>query len=463
MNNPEHLRSHSLDFFVNDTWRVRPNLTVTLGLRYEYNSPAVDAANRANLYNPATGGLVPVGVNGFPRAGYNGDLNNFAPQIGFAWTPRSGGKTVVRGAYGIHYDQSSLAPGEGLYFSAPYFNLGVAFPIQGFFTPSLSSPFVFPFPIPASATTFQRDLRTPYYQQWNFGIQRELGAARVVEIAYVGTKGTRLLDSRNINQPAPSLTPNAPGLNPAFADIDIIESNANSIYHSFQARFQQRLSHGLSALASYTYSKSIDDSSGFFSTTADPNFPQNSHNLSAERGLSDFDIRNRLAISYAYDLPIARGHRYLGGWQSFGILTVQSGQPFTVALLPSIDIANTGQGELGFGANQRPNVIGNPSVANQGPNEWFNTSAFAPASPGHFGNAGRNALTGPGLGTFDFSIVKNTQLREKLNMQFRTEFFNLFNRTNFNLPDSFLGSSTFGQILSAQDPRRVQFGLKFLF
>ena len=108
-------------------------------------------------------------------------------------------------------------------------------------------------------------------------------------------------------------------------------------------------------------------------------------------------------------------------------------------------------------------MVGNPSIANQGPNEWFNTAAFAPASPGHFGNAGRNILSGPGLADFDFSIIKNTRFGERLNTQFRAEFFNLFNRTNFNLPDSFLGSSTFGQILSAQDPRRVQFGLKLLF
>jgi len=282
-------------------------------------------------------------------------------------------------------------------------------------------------------------------------------------VAYVGAKGTHLIDSRDINQALPSVNPQNLRPNPAFNDIDIIESAANSTYHSLQARFQQRLSAGLSMLASYTFAKSIDDASGFFSTTGDPNFPQNSHNLSAERGLSDFDIRHRFVVSYAYDLPFWKSHRWAGGWQSFGILTLQTGQPFTVALIPSLDIANTGQGELGFGANQRPNIVGNPSISNQGPNAWFNTAAFAPAAPGHFGNAGRNILTGPGLGDFDWSIEINTRFTEHLNMQFRTEFFNLFNRASFNLPDNFLGDSTFGQILSAQDARRVQFGVKFLF
>ena len=464
-NNPEHLRTHSVNLFANETWRVRSNLTFTFGARWEYNSPAVDAANRANLYNPATGTLVPVGQNGFPSGGYNPVYSNVAPSAGFAWSPGSHRSMVIRAAYGIHYDQSSLAPAEGLYFSAPYYTLNVYYPIQGLFTPSISDPFPtnFPFPYPATATAFQRNLQTPYIQQWNFGIQQELGKSRVLEVAYVGTKGTHLIDSRDINQPQPSTNPDFMRPNPAFADINIIESGANSIYNSLQARLEQRLSHGLSLLASYTYSKSIDDASGFFSSTGDPNFPQNSYDLRAERGLSDFDIRNRFVLSYAYDIPLAKGHRWLGGWQSFGVLTFQSGQPFTVALLPSIDNANVGQGELGFGANQRPNVVGNASLANPGAQEWFNTAAFAIAPPGEFGNAGRNILEGPGLDTVDFSIVKNTRFRERLNTQFRAEFFNLLNHANFNLPDNFLGSSTFGQILSAQDPRRVQFGVKLLF
>jgi hypothetical protein len=464
MNNPEHLRTHSYNFFVNDTWRLRPDFTVTLGLRYEYNSPGVDAANRASVYNPSTGMLAAVGMDGFPRAGYNADLNNFAPQIGLAWSPGGRGNTVIRAAYGIHYDQSSLAIGEGLYFSAPYYNLNVYYPTQTY-NLSLSNPFPndFPYPYPASATAFERNLRTPYIQQWNFGVQRRLGQSRVAEIDYVGSKGTRLIDSRNINQALPSTNPENLPPNPYFADVDIIESNANSVYHSLQARFEQRLSKGLSALASYTWAKSIDDTSGFFTTTGDPNFPQNSYDLSAERGRSDFDINQRFTLSYAYDLPIAKGHRWLGGWQSFGVLTFQTGQPFTVMLQEDNDNSNTGFSNLGYGANNRPNVVGNPHVSNPSALEWFNTAAFAVAPYGTFGNAGRNILNGPGLATVDFSIVKNTRVTERLNAQLRAEFFNLLNHTNFNLPDNFVGDPTFGQITSAQDPRRLQLALKFLF
>jgi hypothetical protein len=464
-NNPQHLRSRSYDFFVNDAWRARPDLVLTLGWRYEYNSPAVDAANRANVYNPATGSLVQLGQSGFPRGGYNPDYHDIAPRIGLAWSPGGRNTTVFRAAYGIHYDQSPLAPGEGLYFSAPYYNFNLYYPIQGLVNLSLSNPFPsnFPFPYPGSAIAFQRNLRTPYVQQWNFGIQRQLGKSRVFEIAYVGSKGTHLIDSRNINQPQPSVNQQNPGPNPYFSEIDIIESQANSTYHSLQGRLQQRLWQGLSLLASYTYAKSIDDASGFFNTTGDPNFPQNSYNLSAERGRSDFDIRQRFTLGYAYDLPVFKGHRWMGGWQTFGVLTFQTGQPFTVALLPDIDNTNTGISQLGFGANGRPNVVGNARLSNPTPGEWFNTAAFATPPYGHFGNAGRDILDGPGSQTVNFSIVKNNAVTERLNLQFRTECFNLLNRTNFNLPDNFVGSPTFGQVVSAEDPRRIQFALKVLF
>ncbi len=462
MNNPEHVRTHSLDFFAQDTWRVLPNLTINLGLRYEYNSPAVDAQNAANVYNPQTGTLVQVGQNGFPRAGYNPDYTNFAPQIGIAWSHHN---TVIRAAYGIHYDESELAVSEGLYFSAPYYNLRVAFDYPGIPPLTLEDPFPtnFPIPVPASATAFQRNLATPYMQQWNLGVQQQLGASRVLEVAYVASKGTHLLDSRDINQPQPSTNPDFVRPNPNFADIDIIETEANSTYNSLQVRLEQRLWHGLSVLASYTYSKSIDDASNFFSSTGDSNFPQNSYDLSAERGLSNFDIRNRFTLSYGYNIPFAVGHRWLGGWQSFGVLTFQSGQPFTVLLLRDDDNSNTGQTDILGGSNDRPNVIGNPNLSNPTAAEWFNTSAFAMSPYGTFGNEGRNIVTGPGLETIDFSIIKNTRLAERLNMQFRSEFFNLLNHANFNLPDNFVGSPTFGQVTSAQPARRIQFGLKFLF
>jgi hypothetical protein len=314
-------------------------------------------------------------------------------------------------------------------------------------------------------------------QHWNANVQRQLGRSRVLEVAYVGSKGTKLLSARDINQPQPSvLPPNLPFIprpNPFFDDVNLIESRASSSYHSLQARFQQRLSMGLALLGSYTWSKSIDDASNFFTSAGDPNFPQNSYDLRAERALSNFDVRHRLSVSYSYDLPFGRGRAFLAdrgflttlltGWQTYGIVTAQTGRPFTVALIQEFDNSGTGRSSLGFGANDRPVVIGNPNDGPRTPEQWFDTSAFSFPAPGTFGNAGRNILTGPGYQNVNASLVKNTSFGERVSLQLRAEVFNLFNHPNLNLPDNFLGSPTFGRVTSARDPRHIQFGAKLLF
>jgi hypothetical protein len=443
-------------------------------LRYEYNSPPVDKFDRANLYDPSTGTLVRVGTNGIPRGGYDPDRNNFAPRLGLAWTLGSKGDTVLRAGYGVYYDQSALAPSEGLYFNSPFFDFNLFFSLPGL-PLTLNNPFPsnFPVPLPHSAFAFQRDLRTPYTQQWNVSLQQALGRTRVIEVAYVGSKGTKLITARDINQPRPS--PVSPNLrpNPQFDDITFEESSANSSYNALQVRFQQRLDFGLSVLSAYTWAKSIDNASSFFSSAGDPNFPQDSFNTAAERGRSNFDVRHRFSLSYGYDLPFGKGRTFLAGdgvlpviltgWQTFGIVTLQSGRPFTVALLSDIDQSNTGRSTLGFGANDRPNVVGNADVSHHTPDQWFNPSAFAFPAFGSFGDAGRNILDGPGFANFNVSLMKTTRLKEGLDLQFRAEAFNLFNHPNFNLPDNFLGSPTFGRILSAQSPRHIQLGLKLLF
>ncbi|CAN5296440.1 hypothetical protein BH18ACI2_BH18ACI2_19710 [soil metagenome] len=474
VDNHQHLRGESYNFFFNDSFRATPRLTLTYGLRYEYNSPPVDTEDRANIYDVATRTLIPVGTNGIPRSGYEDDKNNLAPRVGLAWTLGDESNTVLRAGYGVYYDQNALAPGEALYFNAPFFDLNLYFSLPGL-PLTLNAPFpsFFPFELPVTAVAFQRDLRTPYMQHWHLSVQQQLGSNRVLEVAYVGSQGTKLLTARDINQPPASAQRPNPRPVPQFDDINLLESRANSNYHSLQARLQQRLTAGLSLLASYTYAKSIDDASNFFSSAGDPNFPQDSRNTRAERGRSNFDVRHRFSLSYAYDLPFGRGRRFLAdnrfittlvtGWQTYGIVTLQTGRPFTVALLPEIDISNTGRSNLGFGANDRPNVTGAPSLAHRTPERWFNTDAFAFPAFGTFGNAGRNILDGPGFQNVNASLVKNTALTETINLQLRAEAFNLFNRPNFNLPDNFLGSPTFGQILSAQSPRRLQFGLKLLF
>ncbi len=465
LDNHQHLRTEGYHFFAQDSFRPRSDVVVSFGLRYEFNSPPVDADDRANTFDSVRHALVRVGTEGVPRAGYRADRNNFAPRVGVTWAP-GGRSTVLRAGYGLYYDQSALAPGEGLYFNAPYFDFRLFFPVpEANFFLRVDDPFPAQFPIalPSSALAFDRDLRSAYLQHWNVGVQQQFGKSRVLEVAYVGSKGTRLLGARDINQPRPS--PARPNLrpDPRFDDINLIESRGNSSYNSLQVRLQQRMAAGLSLLAAYTFAKSLDDGSSFFSSAGDPNYPQDSMNLRGERGRSNFDARHRLSFSYAWDLPLGKRGAWLSGWQTTGIWTLQSGRPFTVALLPDLDQSNTGRSILGFGANDRPNVLRDPQLSDRRPERWFDTSAFALPAFGNFGNAGRNALEGPGLFTANIAVLKNTSLTERANLQFRAEFFNLFNRVNFDLPDIFYGSPTFGRVLSAQNPRRVQLGIKLLF
>jgi hypothetical protein len=454
LDNPQDVRTESYGVFVQDSIDLRPDLTLSAGLRYEFTSPPVDAADRASLYNPATGQLQAVGTGGLPRAGYASDKNNWAPRVGLAWAPASG-RIVLRGGYGIHYNQSALAPSEGLYFNAPYFQLRA-------YLPSATAPLFVnnPFPdasifFPQSATAFQPDLRTPYLHQFNVNVQRQLGPARLVEVAYVGSRGRNLIAGRDLNQPAASPQPLNLRPNPLFGDITYIESRARSRYDSLQLRFEQHLDRGLSVLAAYTLGKSEDDASAFFPSSGDPNFPQDSNDLAAEWGRSNFDVRHRASISLAQSLP----------WdmQITSVITLQSGRPFTVVLLPENDNSNTGRSALGFGANDRPNVSGDPPVDDPGPARWFNTAAFSLPAFGTFGNAARNIVDGPGYANVNVALLKHVRLGADTRLQLRAEGFNVFNRANFDLPDNYFGSPTFGQVLSAQAPRRVQLGARLLF
>lgn len=462
VDNPQRLRTNSYNFFGQDEWKITPKATLTLGVRYEFNQAPYDAQNRASLFDQASRSLVRLGTGNTPRGAYSADKNNFAPRIGLAVTPFGSG-AVVRAGYGVYYDQSSTAPTEGIYFNRPYFKLNTYF-IGPTYLLFLHNPFPsdFPIPVPDSAVTYQRDYRTAYIQHWNLNLQQPLGRGRVLEIGYVGTKGTKLMGGRDGNQPGPSTSQRNLRPDPRWGDITLIESRSNSIYHSMQARFEQRMSRGLSFLGSYTFGKSIDDASAYFSSSADPNFPMDSNNASLERGRSSYDVRQRLSLAYVYDIPLAR-NRWYGGWQTNGAWTFQGGRPFTVSLLSDLDRSNTGRTSFGFGANDRPLRLRDGASGNPRPSAWFDTSAFALQPFGTFGNAGRNILDGPGLAVMNLSLTKNTRLAEGVNLQIRLEAFNALNRANFDLPDSVFDSGTFGRVLSAGAPRHLQLGLKLLF
>jgi len=469
LDNPQHLRTEYYAAFVQDNVRIRPDVTLSAGLRYEVSSPPVDADDRASLYDPVTHSLLAVGTAGLPRGGYEADRNNWAPRIGIAWTADAQGQTVLRGAYGIRYNQSALAPSEGLYFNSPYFNYAAYFTSPlGLVTLSDPFPRNFPIPTPNSALGIQRDLHTPYVQEFNANIQRQLGATRLAEVGYVASRGRNLIAARDINQPQPSTA--RPNLrpDPRFDDITFIESRARSRYDSLQASFQQRYAFGCTMLVAYTLGKSMDDASGFFASAGDPNFPQDSDNPRAEWGRSNFDVRHRFSVSFSYDVPFGRDRgnaveAILGGWTVSGIVAIQSGRPFTVGLLPELDNSNTGRANLGFGANDRPNLNGDPELGSATADRWFNTAAFSMPPFGSFGNAGRNVLEGPGYQNVNLALLKQLPLSARARLQLRVEAFNLLNRVNLDLPDNFFGSPTFGQVLSAQSPRHVQVGARLSF
>ena len=459
LDNPQNLRAQNWSVFANDEWRASNALTVSAGVRYDYIAPPVDKDDRANLYDLSQGLVVRVGTSGMPRGGFEPDRNNVAPRAGFSWALDEGAASVVRGGYGVYFNQGALATSEGLYFNPPYFNLSV-----NIASTTLTSPFpAVPAFFPQSATAYQRDLQTPWMEHWNIGVQRQLGRTRVFEVSYVGSRGHDLISARDANQPAPSTR--IPNLrpNPLFADVTLLESRGSSRYNSMQIKFQQRVDAGLSVLAHYTYGKSTDNASAFFTSAGDPNFPQNSLDPDAEVGRSSFDVRHRGALSFSYTLPLS-GSIWLDNWHVHCVATFNSGRPFTVALLPDLDQSNTGRSNLGFGNNDRPNVSGDPSPAagDRSENRWFNTDAFSLPPFGTFGNAGRNIVEGPGYRNVNIGITKVVPVGPT-RLQLRLETFNVLNRANLDLPDMFFGSPTFGRILSAGSPRRVQFGVKALF
>jgi hypothetical protein len=459
LDNPQNLRAQSWGLFVQEDWTATNALTLSAGIRYDYVGPAVDRDDRANLYDVSQGTLVAVGSAGMPRGGFNPDRNNVAPRVGFSWGLGPERRTVLRGGYGVYFNQGALATAEGLYFNPPYFNLSVNIASTTLSNPFPANPGFFP----QSATAYQGDLQTPWMEHWNIGVQRQLGRRRMVEVSYVGSRGHDLISARDVNQPAPGTA--IPNLrpNPLFSDITLIESRGRSRYNALQFRAQQRLDAGWSVLGGYAYGKSTDNASGFFTSAGDPNFPQNSLDPEAEEGRSSFDVRHRISLGFSWILP-SGGNKWLADWQVHGIATLNSGRPFTAALHPDIDRSNTGRSNLGFGYNDRPNVSGEPSLPadERTADRWFNTGAFSMPAFGSFGNAGRNTLEGPGYRNLNLGLTRLLPIGDA-QLQLRIEAFNAFNRANFDLPDGFLGSPTFGRILSAGSPRRIQFGVKASF
>jgi hypothetical protein len=502
------LRGNSLNFYGQDTYKITSRLTLNAGLRYELPFPYTEIHNRTNLFEPgvqskifpnAPAGLVYPGDPGVPAGLIPTEKTAFAPRVGLAWDPKGNGRSLVRAAYGLFYDPYYTGQGGPLQTpnSAPPF---LQTPQLGFPVASFANPFggVNPFAgsgfaQPMTLLTLDSKLRLPYAQDWNFNVQKSFGADWLLEVGYVGTKGTKLprfiegnpavfgpgatennVDQRRLHSGCTLAQPTPCN----FASVGLISGIANSNYNALEASLKKRFSHGLSFLASYTLSKTIDDVSSFNitgsasqSVAGENDLAQNPFDLAAERGRSMFDARNRLVLSYEWSLPFwkhpERWYQYaLGDWQVNGITTFMSGTPFTVYDSQDVDLQGGAPEISGFSSN-RPNLIGNPNSGPRTPQEWFNTGAFQRLDPvaqaGQFGNEGRNVLQGPGYQQWDFSAIKNIPIRESKTLQLRAEFFNIFNHANFRLPNSDISSPDFGKISEAQPGRLVQLALKFLF
>ncbi len=513
------IRDRAVDLYGQDTYKVTSHLTLNFGLRYELPFPATENKNRVNLFVPgaqsrvipgAPAGLLYPGDPGVPAGLIHVEKTAFAPRLGVAWDPRGDSKMVVSAAYGIFYEPYYTGQGGPLQdpiSTPPYLKtLQLGFPVNSFANPFYSpDPFGVPFPEPMTLLVVSRSLHLPYAQDWNLNVQRSFGVDWLLQVGYVGTTGVRLPRFIEGNPPVyvpgfdangnPNSTTAADNVNERrlysgctleqptnciYSSVGEIASIANSSYNALEASLRKRFSHGLSLLVSYTWSHSIDDISSFNITgsasqpvAGENDLAQDPFDLAAERGRSMFDARHRFVLSYQWALPFLQHSsnwygKAMGNWQLNGILTAMSGTPFTV--FDSNDVSLQGQAPeiSGFSSN-RPNVVGNPNSGPRTAAEWFNVSAFQkitqdPNSPvEQFGDEGRNAVQGPGYVNWDFSAFKNIRLTESKEFQFRGEFFNVLNHTNFRLPVSDIESPTFGQIQSDVSQRKIQVALKFLF
>ena len=458
--------------YFQDDWKVTQNLTLNLGVRYDlFGLPKeINGVSRTLRFD-----LDPSGPVLWPEPGQVVDLwlneyNYVSPRFGFAW--RIGDKTVARGGYGIfrtaaHFDNVNilqLNPGAGASLTITNGALNPVATIQNPVPREL-----FPQNPIYNVVTLPEDRkrRNAYVQNWNLQLSRQITGNDLIEVGWVGSKGTFLDTSlNNYNNPLPSLLPfdQARRLYPQYNRIRMIVADGNSIYHSLQSRYEHRFSKGLSFTGAYTWSHLTDDTGQSVNRGAcQCQDPRNRGRAERADGLEDF--RHRLAAGYMWELPWGEGlsgfaGAFLGGWQAGGIINFQSGSPFNI--IQSGDTQN-----VEFSGWSRPDLL--PGVqaelSDPDPANWFNTAAFS-RSVGRFGTAPRNTLVGPGLNTFDLSLSKTFKMPYATSHEllFRTEFFNAFNTPQFASPGSTLGTGTFGRVTGTRaDNRQIQFALKYLF
>jgi carboxypeptidase family protein/TonB-dependent receptor-like protein len=462
-------------FFVQDDWRVNDKFSINAGLRYDFITPAMEAENRqANFVPDGTGSLVFASDGSLSERGLvNPDKNNFAPRIGLVYKLNE--KTVLRGGYGLFYnlfdrigseDQIALNP-PGLQnislvssgSQGPLFLLRNGYP-GAFFQPINLDPAAGQLRA-LRIRGVSEDAPKSQVQQASIGFQRELLTGLVLSMDGVWTKGTNLAHLVNLNQPRNG---NGPLPYTSFGFIEWRTQRGHSEYKGVDVGLDKRFSNGYSIGVAYTLSDSKDNTSEHLSTQGSNSFPQDSVNLEAWFGPSDYDVRHRLAINFVAELPFGSGKRWakdgladavLGDWTVSGIFAARSGRPFTV---------NQSNNNVGQNMTGLPNMVGDP----EGPEtieQWFNVAAFQAVPSGTFGNERRNQLRGPDWRSFDMTLSKQIGVTQRIRAVLRWDIFNLFNRTNFGLPNRNLSdAATVGTITTlGGDPRTMQLSLRVLF
>jgi hypothetical protein len=484
-------RSNWFHLYAQDDWQARHNLTLNLGLRYEYNQHMYDVNNRLSsidlerarfviasdendtIHSSANGllSLIPIPYVTSNQAGWGRGLLDpsavrLAPRLGFALT-LDDSRAVVRGGYGIFLNQWAYSVQTAFARNLPFFfvkqvDVPITQTVPTFTTRNILTNNATG-TIGGNIMDFAYSVE--YSQTWSGGLQYELTPVTMLDVFYMGTwtLGADNATVHNIPEPGPGPIQARRPI-PQLSRINSIRFDGKSIYHGITLKAERRLVNDFAYNVSYTWSDSKDDASSPGPTEAETNFPQNVRNIFDETGewaLSSFNHAHQLIASGVYQLPFFRGaggaaEAVLGGWRANAIFTALSGSPFTVNL--SQDRAN-----IGAGPAQRPDQICDPNDGPKTTTQWFSTSCFALQAPFTFGNARRNSVMGPGFANMDFVLAKTWRVQGSSELEFRWEIFNLFDRANFNLPNRIFGNPSFGRISSAKNPREMQFGVRFAF
>ncbi|OFW40943.1 MAG: hypothetical protein A3J28_11355 [Acidobacteria bacterium RIFCSPLOWO2_12_FULL_60_22] len=465
--------------YLQDDFKLRPNFTLNLGVRYEFMTPPTEPYGRLSNYRPFVDERGLRVLETQPHLGtpfIAGTYNIFAPRVGIAWDVFGNGQTAIRSGFGMFYDQIESEYRTSTNSNGPFFNLL-----------RLNNP---PFPLGFSGTALgtarpivdgiEFDVKVPTRMQWSFSIQQQITPSTVFNVGYVGAHSYHFIRFLDGNPAVHQLLPGgvkffpavAPRRNPALGATRNTTSDANGNYNALQLGFNQRMTSGLRYKVSFTWAKNMDDASTLDSADTNGTIyaSQDPDNTKLERGLSAYDIRRNLVMNFTYDFPWNNfsgvAGKLLGGWQLGTIATISDGSPFTA--VTGFRRARDQSRTVADRPNLAPGASNNPVLG--GPDKYFERTSFTLPPVGFYGNIGRNTLIAPGFANLDFTLSKRTALNERMSLDFRAEFFNLLNRANFGLPDKtiFVSNGSYrgaaGRISNTvSTSRQIQFGVKLSF